>query len=375
VSQFVRGLRYIDEVVMVRVKDEGELYVHQDANWNVVGLTDLGGRLVERYVYRPYGEVIVHQLGGYADYDGDGDVDANDRGEITGLTCGGSNPSGACRVLDLDFDNDCDSSDETVFDALPHTGTVIHPARRSSLLGQPFAHQGLLLEPEIASYHNRARQYSPGLRRFVQRDPLVTTQRSGRGYLHGMSPYGYVRARPLTARDATGLDPNLCNSPADMGVCCYGLSDWGAEEAPAAKVYCCNHGTYCLPVGCVNPFINQMHPDPLVRHCILAHEIQHCRDITCRFAEEEQCQGCGIVSDYTEEQLECRANLATLACLLRYHERGNDDQDEECNRSACFIETLCVRGFPLDIAKGVCKEEDEHGWPDRGGCANPWKRP
>jgi hypothetical protein len=53
VSQFVRGLRYIDEIVMVRAKDEGELYVHQDANWNVVGLTDLGGRLVERYVYRP----------------------------------------------------------------------------------------------------------------------------------------------------------------------------------------------------------------------------------------------------------------------------------------------------------------------------------
>jgi hypothetical protein len=155
VSQFVRGLRYIDEVVMVRVKDEGELYVHQDANWNVVGLTDLGGRLVERYVYRPYGEVIVHQLGGYADYDADGDVDANDRGEITGLTCGGSNPSGACRVLDLDFDNDCDASDETVFDSLPHTGTVIHPARRSSLLGQPFAHQGLFLDSEIGSYQNR----------------------------------------------------------------------------------------------------------------------------------------------------------------------------------------------------------------------------
>jgi hypothetical protein len=173
VSQFVRGLRYIDEVVMVRVKDEGELYVHQDANWNVVGLTDLGGRLVERYVYRPYGEVTVHQLGGYGDYDGDGDVDANDRGEITGLTCGGSNPSGACRVLDLDFDNDCDASDETVFDALPHTGTVVHPARRSSLLGQPFAHQGLLLDPEISSYQNRARQYHSGQRRFVQRDPLA----------------------------------------------------------------------------------------------------------------------------------------------------------------------------------------------------------
>jgi RHS repeat-associated protein len=206
VSQFVRGLRYIDEVVMVRAKDEGELYVHQDANWNVVGLTDLGGRLVERYVYRPYGEVTVHQLGGYADYDGDGDVDANDRGEITGLTCGGSNPSGACRVLDLDFDNDCDASDETVFDALPHTGTVVHPARRSSLLGQPFAHQGLFLDPQIGSYQNRARQYDPHLRRFVQRDPLALIPRTAGGFQDGLNLFEIVRSSPVRNVDPRGLD-------------------------------------------------------------------------------------------------------------------------------------------------------------------------
>jgi RHS repeat-associated protein len=229
VSQFVRGLRYIDEVVMVRVKDEGELYFHQaegdqggsPKDWNVVGLTDLGGRLVERYVYRPYGEVIVHQLGGYADYDGDGDADANDRGEITGLTCGGSNPSGACRVLDLDFDNDCDSSDETVFDALPHTGTVIHPARRSSLLGQPFAHQGLFLDSEIGSYQNRARQYGPGLRRFVQRDPLAFLAKAGGGYQDGASLFQYEISSPLNSLDPRGLFqsfvPHLPSPRTDCG--------------------------------------------------------------------------------------------------------------------------------------------------------------
>ena len=52
--QFIHGTQYIDELVMVRVKDKGDLYVHQDANWNVVGLTDLGGHHVERYVYSPY---------------------------------------------------------------------------------------------------------------------------------------------------------------------------------------------------------------------------------------------------------------------------------------------------------------------------------
>jgi hypothetical protein len=171
VSQFVRGLRYIDEVVMVRVKDEGELYVHQaegdqggsPKDWNVVGLTDLGGRLVERYVYRPYGEVTVHQLGGYADYDGD--VDANDRGEITGLTCGGSNPSGACRVLDFDFDNDCDSSDETLFDSLPHTGSLLHAGRPYSQLGQEFGFHALPLNMETGTYQEFYRHYDPRLRR------------------------------------------------------------------------------------------------------------------------------------------------------------------------------------------------------------------
>jgi RHS repeat-associated protein len=155
----------------------------------------------------------VHQLGGYADYDGDGDVDANDRGEITGLTCGGSNPSGACRVLDLDFDNDCDSSDETVFGSLPHTGTVIHPARRSSLLGQPFAHQGLFLDPEIGTYQNRARQYGPGLRRFVQRDPLgidiACTIQEGMSilplvYRDGLSMFAAEGNSPVSHSDPTG---------------------------------------------------------------------------------------------------------------------------------------------------------------------------
>ena len=50
VQQFIHGTQYIDELVMMRVKDKGDLYVHQDANWNVIALTDLGSSVVERYV-------------------------------------------------------------------------------------------------------------------------------------------------------------------------------------------------------------------------------------------------------------------------------------------------------------------------------------
>jgi len=78
VQQFIHGTQYIDELVMMRLVDSdtaldarGDLYVHQDANWNVIALTDLGGSVVERYVYTPYGQVTVHQETSYGDWDGD----------------------------------------------------------------------------------------------------------------------------------------------------------------------------------------------------------------------------------------------------------------------------------------------------------------
>ena len=116
VQQFIHGTRYVDELVQLRVKDKGDLYVHQDANWNVVALTDLGGSVVERYVYTPYGEVIVQQDTAYGDRDGDKDVDSADKG-TPGTDCTGT-VSGACRILDFDFDGDYDSTDATTFDGL-----------------------------------------------------------------------------------------------------------------------------------------------------------------------------------------------------------------------------------------------------------------
>jgi RHS repeat-associated protein len=210
VQQFIHGTQYIDELVMVRVKDKGDLYVHQDANWNVIGTTDLGRKLVERYVYSPYGELTVHQSTGYGDRDGDGDVDSTDKGTV-GTTCTGT-VSGACRILDLDFDGDYDANDATKFDALPQ-GLQRTPGRLASAVQQPFAHQGLLFEPEIGSYQNRARQYDPEKRRFSQRDPLFI------GILQSTSPkstnmriavalgaeYNYTNNNPIYYTDSTGL--------------------------------------------------------------------------------------------------------------------------------------------------------------------------
>jgi hypothetical protein len=127
VAQFIHGTQYIDELVMMRAADKGDLYVHQDANFNVIGVTDLGGSLIERYVLEPYGELTVHQLSSYGDRDGDGDVDATDKG-TPGTTCTGT-VTGACRILDLDFDGDYDTTDATLFDNLT-PGNATHPGRR-----------------------------------------------------------------------------------------------------------------------------------------------------------------------------------------------------------------------------------------------------
>lgn len=206
VQQFIHGTQYIDELVMVRVKDKGDLYVHQDANWNVIGMTDLGRHLVERDVYSPYGELTVHQSTGYGDRDGDGDVDSTDKGTV-GTTCTGT-VSASCRILDLDFDGDYDASDATKFDSLQQ-GLQRTPGRLASTVQQPFAHQGLLFEPEIRSYQNRARQYDAAKRRFVQRDPAY--------YRDSLNLYVRLSANPYLFYDPTGAYLVIEN-PFDRGI-------------------------------------------------------------------------------------------------------------------------------------------------------------
>jgi RHS repeat-associated protein len=151
---------------------------------------------VERYDYSPYGEVTVYQETGFGDYDGDGDVDSTDRAAIeAGGDCLGGSPPAACAILDLGFDGNWDSDDRDAFDNLPQ-GLARHPGLKASGVDQPFAHQGLLFEPEIGSYQNRARQYDPRKRRFVQRDPA--------GFADGLNRYMYLGRRPTILVDPGG---------------------------------------------------------------------------------------------------------------------------------------------------------------------------
>ncbi|MBI4719431.1 MAG: hypothetical protein HY763_16670 [Planctomycetes bacterium] len=287
VQQFIHGTQYIDEVVMMRVRNKGDLYLHQDANWNIIAATDLGGAVVERYVYTPYGELTVHQLTSYGDRDGDQDVDSTDKGTV-GTTCTGT-VSGACRIVDLDFDGDYDSTDAEFFDNLTQ-GAARRPGRVATAAGQPFGHQGLFTDGELTSNHQRTRRYNPSWRTFAQRDPSMIGLLGRRGRLHrddGLSLYSYEGLSPVSLLDAFGLYAYLLCSGYEprngwgCSTCCYASNrcrDHLCRTYPCDDVMVCGDGH----ISCPSPFdrwpTNPHPPDPDDDFCLGACIAYFCID-------------------------------------------------------------------------------------------------
>ncbi|MCG3137129.1 MAG: hypothetical protein HJJLKODD_00972 [Phycisphaerae bacterium] len=168
----VYGFDYVDEPVAIwrySSPTSAVLYfVMRDGNYNVTGLVDVNGNLVDQYSFDPYGNYLAAETA---------------------------------------------------------AGQAIN--WETTILKSPFGHQGLLYLPEIKCYHNRARIYSPTLGRFLQRDPndtaliLYTAMRmnaenavasllfsAGGLYGDGMNLYQYLRGNPLRGNDPLGLfDP------------------------------------------------------------------------------------------------------------------------------------------------------------------------
>ena len=68
-TQHVWGVTYVDELLRIDINDDpGDeddcldytYYALQDANFNVLGLVDWYGDLVERYEYTPYGQRTIY---------------------------------------------------------------------------------------------------------------------------------------------------------------------------------------------------------------------------------------------------------------------------------------------------------------------------
>ena len=160
-------------------------FILQDANHNVMAVTDSNGAVLEQYTYAPYGEILAvdHPQGS------PGDLPFVNRTGHQGL-----------------FNDRLGSALEST------TGPII--------LATP------VLTPEaVGLYYNRNRYYSPHLGRFTQRDPnetalpiLIALASNGEAmdsllsgisphdlYGDGMNLYLYVGSNPVNARDAFGL--------------------------------------------------------------------------------------------------------------------------------------------------------------------------
>ncbi|WP_432800191.1 hypothetical protein [Poriferisphaera sp. WC338] len=158
VQQYVWGTQYIDELIEIRsnhnpttntdftiVEEEHYPYTYyalHNANFNVVGLIDHEGDLVERYEYTPYGERQVFVSAG-----------PNDPKAMTPVFR-------SERIKEIEGEEDLE-------DPASLTGVVLPYSRN------PIGHQGLFHDEEINLIYNRARIHNPADSNFIMRDSGV----------------------------------------------------------------------------------------------------------------------------------------------------------------------------------------------------------
>ena len=203
--QYVYGPGYVDEFVRefspsaTAGQADDVLYFLQDANYNVVALTDATGAIAEQRVFEPYGELAAGET--------------------------------FC---------------EHAVSRVGHQGLFFE--RLDGTVNQPPIAPGAL-----GFYYNRNRMYSPTLGRFLQRDPNQTalpiiTALSSNGQamdilLGGFSPNGlfgdgmnlylYQRGNPISGLDPSGLDDfdDAMDALGGQAIAAIGMLNEGARWA------------------------------------------------------------------------------------------------------------------------------------------------
>ena len=185
IKQYVWGRMYIDELVQVGINivpasnDNCDhfFYALQDANFNVMGIVNHAGRLLERYEYSPYGQRTVYSHGWLAsDIDGDGAVDNTDLTAYA-TNYGKSGSEISPPEADIDGSGTVDDTDGTCVavewqQSLPADDPLVLQPHMESFRFVPFGgirayglcdigHQGLLHDKEFALIYNRARYLHP----------------------------------------------------------------------------------------------------------------------------------------------------------------------------------------------------------------------
>jgi len=144
---YVWGNQYIDELVQTQAhigdSASSTYWAMQDANYNILGVINNTGSLIERYEYTPYGERTTYS--------------------------GGSDP------------------------LLPTPASPVRLGSTIPVTLNNFGHQGMMYDLATELIYNRARMYSPTLQRFMQRDRIGNT-----------NLYQYCRSDPIGYRDWNG---------------------------------------------------------------------------------------------------------------------------------------------------------------------------
>jgi len=209
--QHVWGQLYIDELVQKYVNgdpvddpdfdstdpdhDPRNYYALEDAHFNVIGLVDSNGDLVERYEYDPYGQRQVYVPTGPSDPFGLAPIAMSTRVDIGGV----DQPYGL---------ND-------------------------------IGHQGLMHDEHVGLICNRARYLHPRVGRFLNRDRLE--------YISGMNQFEYCKSRPNFYLDPSGhsvimpgdpgFDGGLGNNKDGQGVSiCCPITAGTSNEAELCKL-------------------------------------------------------------------------------------------------------------------------------------------
>ncbi|MCB0066675.1 MAG: hypothetical protein KDD77_05975, partial [Caldilineaceae bacterium] len=151
-------------------------------------------------------------------------------------------------------------------------------------------HQGLVLDPEIGSYQNRARQYAPGAKRYFQRDIMFSRKKPVQ-FSDGMNIYGYLRSSPLRWGDISGR------------VCC----STGTPPVSNGGWTCCDGcGGIGTPTACLHP--TTAAGDSCVAQCTLEHEQQH-----ATFGDCKHCCGSNCTPNACSSKCPCPGPIPTTA--------------------------------------------------------------
>ena len=122
----------------------------------------------------------------------------------------------------------------------------------------PFTYTGRQWDPEAGLYHYRARAYDPATGRFLQHDPLIST-----------NPYPYAENNPMNFIDPLGM---------------YSTSvEWGATDVAIIKttwVYGCDwecEKLWAYDICSKRPVRGAVNPDPYYRRKFI-DPIRSCQD-------------------------------------------------------------------------------------------------